>query len=119
MAKLQRLWSLNNGGILHAINLPGALFDPKKILVYFEVVLAVLTLSIAISVWTLYLHHMTDDELDNMGPLRAKLAIGLATVNSKLSFGWKVDIPLSIKRIAQKGFQNNISNILQIQESAI
>ena len=51
---------------------------------------------------------MTDDELDNMGPLRAKLAIGMATVNSKLSFGWKVDIPLPIKRIAQKGFQNNI-----------
>ena len=84
MAKLQRIWSLNNGGMLHVINLSGAFFDPKKILVYFEVVLAILTISIAISVWTLYLYHMTDDELDNMGPLRAKLAIGMATVNSKL-----------------------------------
>ena len=94
--------------MLHVINLSGAFFDPKKILVYFEVVLAILTISIAISVWTLYLYHMTDDELDNMGPLRAKLAIGMATVNSKLSFGWKLDIPLSIKRIAQKGFKNNV-----------
>ena len=84
------------------------MLDLSKILVYFEVVLAVLTLSIFISVWSLYLHHMTDDELDNMGPLRAKLAIGMATVNSKLSFGWKVNIPLPIKRIAQKEFQNNV-----------
>ena len=84
----------------------------QKILVYFEVVLAVLTLSIFISVWTLYLHHMTDDELDNMGPVRAKLAIGMATVNSKLSFGWKVDLPSPIKRIAQKGFQNDILDML-------
>ena len=93
----------------HLVNnfaLSGTALDPQKILVYFEVVLGVLALSIAVSVWTLYLHHMTDDELDNIGPVRAKLAIGLASINSKLSFGWKVDIPTPIKRIAQKEFQN-------------
>ena len=89
--------------------LSSAAFDPFKILVYFEVVLAVLTMSIVVSVWTLYLHHMTEDELDNIGPLRAKLAIGLASFNGLLSFGWKVELPTAIKRIAQKGFQNDNS----------
>ena len=42
-----------------------------------------------------------------MGPVRAKLAIGLASLNEKLSFGWVVEIPVAIKRIAQKGFQND------------
>ena len=51
---------------------------------------------------------MTEDELDNIGPLRAKLAIGLASFNALLSFGWKVELPTAIKRIAQKGFQNDI-----------
>ena len=45
---------------------------------------------------------MTDDEIDNMSLIRAKLAIILALINEKLSIGWKVKVPQALKQISQE-----------------
>ena len=41
--------------------------NTPKILVYFVMVMGTLSFTIIQSAWTLYLHHMNDDELENFG----------------------------------------------------
>ena len=90
--------------------------NTPKILVYFVVVMVVMSFTIIISVWTLYLHHMNDEELHNFGPIRAKIAIYLAYFNDFCTIGWTLIIPEPILEISRR--KDSRDSISKIEDSA-
>ena len=63
--------------------------------------MVVITLTIITSVWTLYYHHMSKEELHNFGRNRAKIAIFLAKLNNFWAIGWQLIIPEPIREISR------------------
>ena len=69
---------------------------------YFVLIMIVITLTIITSVWTLYYHHMSKEELHNFGRNRAKVAIWLAKFNNFWAIGWRLIIPEPILEISRR-----------------
>ena len=82
--------------------------NTPKILVYFVVVMGTMSFTIIVSVWSLYLHHMNDQELHNFGLIRAKITIYLAYFNDLCSLGWTQVIPEPIIEISRRSKKYSI-----------
>ena len=82
-----------------------------KILVYFVAVMGTMSFTIIISVWTLYLHHMNDEELHNFGHIRAKITIYLMKFNDVCSIGWSQTIPEPILKLSSQSKSDSLESI--------
>lgn len=84
--------------------------NTPKILVYFVVVMGTMSFTIIVSAWSLYLHHMNDQELHNFGLIRAKITIYLANFNDFCSVGWTQTIPEPILEISRRSKRYSIKS---------
>ena len=93
--------------------------NTPKILVYFVVVMGTMSFTIIVSVWSLYLHHMNDEELHNFGPIRAKITIYLAKFNDICSVGWSQNVPQPLLEIASQSAKDSRQSTRKLSRISI